>query len=71
MTAHWGVPDPAKAKGNDAEKAFAFDDCMRMLNQRISIFVNLPLEKLSRSTRSAGRDCFQRAGLTRPARSSR
>jgi arsenate reductase (thioredoxin) len=48
MTAHWGVPDPAKAKGNDAEKAFAFDDCMRMLNQRISIFVNLPLEKLSR-----------------------
>jgi protein-tyrosine-phosphatase len=28
MTAHWGVPDPAKAKGNDAEKAFAFDDCM-------------------------------------------
>jgi protein-tyrosine-phosphatase len=47
MTAH-GVPDPAKAKGNDAEKAFAFDDCMRMLNQRISIFVNLPLEKLSR-----------------------
>jgi hypothetical protein len=32
MTAH-GVPDPAKAKGNDAEKAFAFDDCMRMLNQ--------------------------------------
>jgi protein-tyrosine-phosphatase len=34
MTAH-GVPDPAKAKGNDAEKAFAFDDCMRMLNQRI------------------------------------
>jgi arsenate reductase (thioredoxin) len=21
MTSHWGVPDPAKAKGNDAEKA--------------------------------------------------
>jgi protein-tyrosine-phosphatase len=48
VTAHWGVPDPAKAKGNDAEKAFAFDDCMRMLNQRISIFVNLPLDKLSK-----------------------
>jgi arsenate reductase len=48
MTAHWGLPDPAKAKGNDAERAFAFDDCMRMLNQRIGIFVSLPLEKLSK-----------------------
>ena len=48
MTAHWGLPDPAKAQGNDAERAFAFDDCMRMLNQRISIFVNLPLDKLSK-----------------------
>jgi hypothetical protein len=48
MTAHWGLPDPAKAKGNEAERAFAFDDCMRMLNQRIGIFVSLPLEKLSK-----------------------
>ena len=48
MTAHWGLPDPAKAEGNDAERAFAFDDCMRMLTQRIGIFVSLPLEKLSR-----------------------
>jgi protein-tyrosine-phosphatase len=48
VTAHWGLPDPAKVTGNGAEKAFAFDDCMRMLNQRIGIFVNLPLEKLSK-----------------------
>jgi arsenate reductase (thioredoxin) len=48
MTAHWGLPDPAKADGTDAERAFAFDDCYRMLNQRISIFVNLPLEGLSK-----------------------
>jgi arsenate reductase (thioredoxin) len=48
MTAHWGLPDPAKAKGNDAERAFAFDDCFRMLSQRISIFVNLPIESLSK-----------------------
>jgi protein-tyrosine-phosphatase len=48
MTAHWGLPDPAKAEGTEAEKAFAFDDCYRMLNQRISIFVNLPLEQLSK-----------------------
>ncbi|MGH6736780.1 MAG: arsenate reductase ArsC [Methyloceanibacter sp.] len=48
MTAHWGLPDPAAADGTEAEKAFAFDDCFRMLNQRISIFVNLPLESLSK-----------------------
>ena len=48
MTAHWGLPDPAKAEGSEAERAFAFDDCYRMLNQRISIFVNLPIESLSK-----------------------
>ena len=48
MTAHWGLPDPAKAQGSEAEKAFAFDDCFRMLHQRISIFVNLPIESLSK-----------------------
>ena len=26
MTAHWGVPDPAEAKGTDAEIALAFKD---------------------------------------------
>ena len=48
MTAHWGLPDPAKAEGTDAEKATVFADTMRMLNQRIGIFVSLPLDKLSK-----------------------
>lgn len=48
MSAHWGLPDPARAEGSDAERAFTFDDCYRMLNQRISILVNLPIESLSR-----------------------
>ena len=48
MSAHWGLPDPAKAEGTDAEKALAFDDTYRMLSQRISIFVNLPLASLSK-----------------------
>ena len=48
MTAHWGLPDPAKVEGNEAEKAAAFADTMRMLNQRICIFVSLPLDKLSK-----------------------
>lgn len=43
MTAHWGVPDPSTASGSEAEKRLAFAETHRMLNQRISIFVNLPL----------------------------
>ena len=43
MTAHWGLPDPSMATGNEAERAFAFADAHRMLNQRIGIFVSLPL----------------------------
>ncbi len=48
MTAHWGVPDPAAAAGNDAEIAVAFADTFRMLRNRIDIFVNLPLVSLDR-----------------------
>jgi hypothetical protein len=46
MTAHWGLPDPAEAKGNAAEIALAFKDTYRMLNQRIGIFVSLPIRSL-------------------------
>jgi arsenate reductase len=47
-TAHWGVPDPAAVKGTEAEKRVAFSETYRMLNSRISIFVNLPLAALDR-----------------------
>jgi arsenate reductase (thioredoxin) len=46
MTAHWGIPDPAEAKGNEAEIRLAFADAFRMLNNRINIFVSLPLRSL-------------------------
>jgi arsenate reductase len=46
MTAHWGVPDPAAATGTEAEIRFAFADTLRMLTNRINIFVSLPLAKL-------------------------
>ena len=48
MTAHWGVPDPAAVEGTEAEKRFAFADAFRMLNTRISIFVNLPIQGLDK-----------------------
>jgi protein-tyrosine-phosphatase len=46
MTAHWGVPDPAEAKGTLAEIALAFKDSYRMLHQRIAIFTALPIRSL-------------------------
>ena len=46
MTAHWGMPDPALASGTEAEIGLAFADAYRMLNNRISIFVNLPITSL-------------------------
>ncbi len=46
MTAHWGIPDPAEAKGTPAEIALAFKDAYRMLNQRIGIFTALPMRSL-------------------------
>jgi arsenate reductase len=50
MTAHWGVPDPAAATGTEAELRFAFADALRMLTNRINIFVSLPLRSLDQLT---------------------
>lgn len=50
MTAHWGLPDPALAVGKDAQVALAFADAYRMLNNRISIFISLPVASLDRLT---------------------
>jgi arsenate reductase len=65
MTAHWGIPDPAAAVGTDAEIAVAFSDAYRMLNQRISIFVALPMRSLDTFTLQARlRDIGRMAGAT-------
>ena len=46
MTAHWGVPDPAAAKGTSEEIERAFRDAFMMLDRRISLFLCLPLSSL-------------------------
>jgi arsenate reductase (thioredoxin) len=46
MTAHWGIPDPAEAKGSAAEIGLAFRDAYRMLSQRIGVFAALPIRSL-------------------------
>lgn len=48
INAHWGLPDPVAFEGEDVQKALAFADTYRMLNNRISIFTSLPLASLER-----------------------
>ena len=48
MSAHWGVPDPAAAEGSEAVIAQAFADAYRMLQNRISVFGNLPMASIDR-----------------------
>ncbi|HKB83981.1 MAG TPA: arsenate reductase ArsC [Burkholderiales bacterium] len=48
MTAHWGVDDPARHAGTDAEKQRAFALAYAQLSHRIRAFVSLPIDKLDR-----------------------
>jgi arsenate reductase (thioredoxin) len=56
MTAHWGMPDPALAEGSEAERQLAFADTVRQLTNRIGVFTNLPLDKLSKLSLQAQLD---------------
>ena len=46
VTAHWGIPDPAAAKGSDEEIQRAFRDTFLMLHRRIGLFLCLPLASI-------------------------
>ncbi len=48
MTAHWGVPDPAAVEGTATEKWLAFRAAFRALENRIRIFISLPIASLDR-----------------------
>ncbi|HEY8698360.1 MAG TPA: arsenate reductase ArsC [Rhizomicrobium sp.] len=48
MTAHWGVPDPAAVRGDEEKIAHAFRGAFLLLQRRIELFANLPVDKLDR-----------------------
>ena len=48
ITAHWGMPDPAAVDSSDVEQWQAFRDTFRALENRIKIFVALPVASLDR-----------------------
>jgi arsenate reductase len=48
VSAHWGVSDPAKADGTDAEKSLSFQQSYGALRNRILNFSALPIATLDR-----------------------
>jgi arsenate reductase len=50
MTAHWGVPDPAANQGSEVERRAAFRQAFAALENRIGLFLSLPLASLDRMT---------------------
>ncbi len=48
MTAHWGMPDPAAAEGDEMERMMAFRQTLIGLENRISVFVSLPIQSLDK-----------------------
>jgi protein-tyrosine-phosphatase len=48
ITAHWGLPDPAAIETSEVEQWQAFRDTFRALENRIKVFVALPVASLDR-----------------------
>ena len=46
VSAHWGMPDPVKVTGTDAERSLAFQQAYGALRNRITAFTALPLSSL-------------------------
>lgn len=65
-TAHWGLADPAAVAGTDIDKRRAFNETFRLLRQRISVFINLPVASLDRISLTAKlRDIGRMEGATK------
>jgi arsenate reductase len=48
VTAHWGIHDPAAADGSEARAHTRIPRCVPRPEQRIKIFISLPIDKLDR-----------------------
>lgn len=58
ITGHWGLPDPVKAAGSDAEKGLVFAQTYAALHRRIAAFVELPFNSLNRLSLQAHVDAI-------------
>jgi protein-tyrosine-phosphatase len=63
VTAHWGVPDPAAVQVTEAGERCAFRDAYVALENRIKLFVALPIDKLDRMAIQCKVDDIGRRGV--------
>jgi len=56
VTAHWGLPDPVKVEGSDAQKSLAFHQTYGALRNRMTGFTNLPIASLDRMSLQTAMD---------------
>lgn len=56
ISGHWGMPDPVKATGTEAEKMLAFQQAYGALKHRIEAFTALPFTQLDRISLQASVD---------------
>lgn len=63
VTANWGVADPAAVTGDEAARMAAFRTAFRELENRISIFADLPLRSLDKLMLQQRLDEIGRTGL--------
>jgi arsenate reductase (thioredoxin) len=67
MRAHWGIEDPAAAKGSDEQKRKAFFRAYTELTTRISLFLNLSMDRLDRLALQRRLEEIGKAGNETPA----
>lgn len=67
VSAHWGMPDPVKTEGPEAQKSLAFQQSYGALFNRISLFAALPLDALDRIALQRAVDDLGRAEAGEPA----
>jgi arsenate reductase (thioredoxin) len=48
LKAHWGLPDPADAAGDDTAVDTAFEEIWRLLDLRVTALLALPFETMER-----------------------
>lgn len=67
ISGHWGMPDPVKAGGTEAEKSLAFQQAYGALKHRIEAFAALPVESLDRIALQSAIDDIGRNSTEEPA----
>lgn len=64
VSGHWGMPDPVKAEGTDAEKRLAFQQTYQALHARLSAFSALEFDLLDRKTLQKQIDAIAKSPLS-------